>query len=239
MQKSARCFLLILPVVTASMAQSPRAMTLVDVMNVPQISDPQVSSNGREVLYVRSEPDWKANRRIGHIWKVNSDGTGAIQMTSGADGENTPRWSPDGKTIAFIAKRDAAPEAVGQIFLISGAGGEARALTTHATVVTNIAWSPDGALIYFRAADPKSDELKAREKVKDDVIMFDEDYQQQHLWNVAVASKAEHRITKGDFSVLGYNLSNDGKKIVFHCAPTPLIEDSDQSEVWLMDAAGS
>jgi dipeptidyl aminopeptidase/acylaminoacyl peptidase len=238
MQRSARCFLLILPVVAASMAQSPRPMTLVDVMNVPQISDPQVSSNGREVLYVRSEPDWKANRRIGHIWKVNSDGTGAIQMTSGADGENTPRWSPDGKTIAFIAKRDPAPEAVGQIFLISGAGGEARALTTHATVVTNIAWSPDGALIYFRAADPKSDELKAREKVKDDVIMFDEDYQQQHLWNVSVPSKTEHRITKGDYSVLGYNLSDDGKKIVFHRAPTPLLEDSDQSEVWLMDSTG-
>src|SRR5580692_8438604 len=206
MQKSARCFLLILPVVTASMAQSPRAMTLVDVMNVPQISDPQVSANGREILYVRSEPDWKANRRIGHIWKVNSDGSGALQMTAGTDGENTPRWSPDGKTIAFIAKRDAGPDAVAQIFLISAAGGEARALTTHATAVTNITWSPDGALIYFRAADAKSDELKAREKVKDDVFMFDEDYQQQHLWTVAAGSKTERRLTQGDYSVLGYNL---------------------------------
>src|ERR1700722_8350753 len=221
------------------MAQGARPMTLVDVMNVPQISDPQVSSSGREILYVQSEPNWKANRRVGHIWKVNSDGSVAIQMTSGTDGENSPRWSPDGKTIAFIAKRGTEPEAVAQIFLMADAGGEARALTTHATAVSNIAWSPDGAMIYFRAPDPKSDELKAREKVKDDVFMFDEDYQQQHLWNIAVAAKTEHRITKGDFSVLGYNLSNDGKKIVFHRSPTPLIEDQDQSEVWLMDAAGT
>jgi dipeptidyl aminopeptidase/acylaminoacyl peptidase len=213
-------------------------MALVDVMNVPQISDPQVSSNGREVLYVQTEPNWKANRRIGHIWKVNSDGSGLMQMTSGTDGENSPRWSPDGKTIAFIAKRGTEPEAVSQIFLLSNAGGEARPLTSHATAVSNITWSPDGALIYFRASDPKSDELKAREKVKDDVFMFDENYQQQHLWNVAVAPKTERRVTRGDFSVLGFNLSNDGKKIVFHRAPTPLIEDSDQSEVWLMDAAG-
>src|SRR5271163_4674424 len=102
MQRYAGFSVLFLSITTASMAQSPRPMTLVDVMNVPQISDPQVSFNGREILYVRSEPDWKANRRIGHIWKVNSDGSAAVQMTSGTDGENTPRWSPDGKTIAFI-----------------------------------------------------------------------------------------------------------------------------------------
>ena len=237
MLRSVRYFLFALPVYL--FAQGPRPMTLVDVMNVPQISDPQVSSNGREVLYVQTEPNWKANRRIGHIWKVNSDGSGLMQMTSGTDGENSPRWSPDGKTVAFIAKRGTEPDAVSQIFLLSNAGGEARPLTSHATAVSNIAWSPDGALIYFRASDPKSDELKAREKVKDDVFMFDEDYQQQHLWSVSVASKIEHRLTTGSFSVLGYNLSHDGKKVVFHRAPTPLMEDSDQSEVWLMDASGS
>ena len=112
-------------------------------------------------------------------------------------------------------------------------------MTSHATAVSNITWSPDGSTIYFRAADPKSDEQKAREKLKDDVFMFDEDYQQQHLWSVAVAGKTEHRITQGDFSVLSYDLSEDGKKIALHRAPTPLIEDSDQSEVWVMDAGGA
>ncbi len=234
--KSIVCTFLILGT-TAAFAQRP--MTLVDVMNVPQVSDPQISSSGREILYVRSDANWKANKRISHIWKVNADGSGAVQMTSGTDGENSPRWSPDGKTIAFIAKRGTEPESVAQIFLISPAGGEARALTTHATAVSNITWSPEGTLIYFRAPDPKTDEQKARDKVKDDVFMFDEDYQQQHLWSVAVPGGVEHRITNGNYSVLGYNLSHDGKKIVFHRAPTPLIEDSDQSEVWLMDAGGA
>ena len=237
MRKTASLLLFAL-IVPAALSQSPRAMKLIDVINVPQLSDPQLSPNGREILYVRADSDWKANKRISHIWKVNADGTGSVQMTSGADGENTPRWSPDGKTIAFVSKRGTEPEAVAQIHLITNSGGEARALTAHATAVSNIAWSPDGSLIYFRAADPKSDQQKAREKAKDDVFMFDEDYQQQHLWSVSAAGKAEKRITQGDFSVIAFNLSQDGKMIAHHRAPTPLIEDSDRSEVWVMDSSG-
>ncbi len=67
-------------------------MTLVDVMNVPQVSDPQISSNGRVVRFVRSEPTWKPISASA-IWKVSSDGTGATQMTSGTDGDSSPRWS--------------------------------------------------------------------------------------------------------------------------------------------------
>jgi len=214
-------------------------MKLVDVINVPQISDPQLSPDGRQIVFVQSEADWKANRRIGHIWKVNADGSGSVQMTSGADGENSPRWSPDGKTIAFIAKRGTEPEAVNQILLISTMGGEARPLTNHATAVSNISWSPDGTSIYFRAPDPKTEDQKAREKLKDDVFMYDEDYQQQHLWSVTVSNKSERRITQGDYSVIAYELSRDGRKIAFHRSPTPLLEDNEKSEVWVMDAAGS
>ena len=223
----------------ALMAQAPRPMTLVDIINLPQVSDPQLSPDKRQVLFVQSEANWKADKRISHIWRINADGSGKMQMTSGADGENSARWSPDGNTIAFVAKRGTEPEAVSQVFLLSTAGGEARQLTTHATAVSNIQWSPDGSTIYFRAPDPKSDDQKAREKLKDDVFMFDEDYQQQHLWKVAVTDKVEHRITQGAYSVLGYSVSEDGKKIVLHRAPTPQIEDGDQSEVWVMDAGGS
>ncbi len=125
-----------------------------------------------------------------------------------------------------------------QIYVLSNSGGEARALTNHASAVSNITWSPDGSLIYFRAPDPKTEQQKARDKLKDDVFLFDEDYQQQHLWSISVSSRAEHRITDGKYSVTSYQLSRDGRKIAFHRAPTPLLEDMDQSEVWVMDADG-
>src|SRR5258708_36273314 len=178
-------FAMVLPLA----AQSPRPMTLVDVINVPFISDPQLSPNGKQVLFVQSRSNWKANRRIGHLWRVETDGSGMIQLTSGADGESAPRWSHDGKTIAFVAKRGTDAESVAQVYTLSNAGGEAQALTTHATAVSNLTWSPDGSTIYFRAADAKTEERKAREKAKDDVTVFDEDFLQQHVWKVALAGK--------------------------------------------------
>jgi dipeptidyl aminopeptidase/acylaminoacyl peptidase len=221
-----------------ALAQTPRAMTLIDLINIPAVMNPQLSPDGRQILFAESTPDWTADKRISHIWRINGDGSGLQKMTNGAEGETDARWSPDARTIAFVAKRGAA-DAVAQIFLLSASGGEALELTHHATAVSNIAWSRDGQSIYFIAADPKSDEQKAREKAKDDVFAYDENYQQQHLWSIAVADKKEHRITQGDFTVTDYKLSRDGAKIAFHRAPTPLLGDRDQGEVWIMDAAGA
>ncbi len=223
----------------AAEGQAPRAMTLIDFMNIPTVSDPRLSPNGQEIAFIKSEPHWKVDKRVGHIWRINADGSGLVQMTNGAEGESSPRWSPDGKTIAFVAKRLSDHDSVAQVFLISRDGGEAQSLTAHATAVSSVTWSPDGTTIFFRAAEPKSDQQKAREKAKDDVFMFDENYQQDHLWSVSVATKAEHRLTGGDYSVLSYTPSEDGKRIAFHRGPTPLLGDDMLSEVWVMDADGS
>lgn len=228
------CLLAALP-----LAAAQRPMSLLDIINTPQVLDPQISPDGQRILFVESRPNWKLNRRIQHIWRVNADGSALTQMTDGADGENTPLWSPDGKSIAFLAKRGTEPDAVPQLFLMPANGGEGVAFTIHATAVTNPVWSRDGNSVYFRSFDAKPDEQKKREKLKDDVIHFDEDYQQMHVWNIDLGTRKEHRLTHGDYSVMSYALSEDGKKFTYVRAPSPLIGDSDQGEVWLMDADGS
>ncbi len=127
----------------------------------------------------------------------------------------------------------------GQVFLLSNEGGEAQPLTEHETPVSNVQWTPDGEFIYFLANEPLSDEEEKRKKVKDDVYAFDEDYKQRHLWKISVADKEETRLTEGDFSVLGYELSRDGTLVAHHRAPTPLYDDSDEGEVYVMGADGS
>jgi dipeptidyl aminopeptidase/acylaminoacyl peptidase len=230
-------WLLMLAVAVPVHGQEKRRLTFLDLLNVPVLSDPQLSPDGSQILYTLARADWKANKRIAHIWRVQADGTGTRQLTNGSDGEDSPRWSPDGSVIAFVAKRPGSDHA--QICLISNSGGEARVVTHHETSVSSPSWSPDGQYIYFTATDPLTTDEEERAKQKDDVYAFDENYKQQHLWKVTVGTGRETRVTEGAYSVREYRLSQDGRKIVFHRAPNPLLGYIDQGEVWIMEADGS
>jgi dipeptidyl aminopeptidase/acylaminoacyl peptidase len=229
--------LLFLAVGKAAAQEAPRPMTIVDLINVPALRDPQLSPDGSQLLYVLSEADWKENKSVSHIWRVGTDGRNAVQLTHGKKGESSPRWSADGSYIAFLAERG--DDKVTQIYLLHAAGGEAFPLTSHATAVSDISWSRDGVWIYFTADDEKSAEQKAREEAKNDVYAFDETFQQQHLWRVPVAPGAEERLSEGDFSVHNYEISRDGSAVVYQRGPSPLFDDRDESELWVMSATGA
>jgi dipeptidyl aminopeptidase/acylaminoacyl peptidase len=221
----------------APAAAQPRPMSIVDMINLQRLSGPQLSPDGKQILYVISEADWKLNRRVSHLHRLDRATGASVQMTNGPEGETLPRWSPDGKRFSFVAKRGG--DEAAQIYVMSNAGGEALAVTKHETAASAVEWAKDGSALYYLAPEPKSADEKAKEKIKDDVFAFDEDFKQTHLWKVTLEGGKAARLTSGDFTVAAYRLSPDGKKLVFRRAPNPLYGDAEKAEIWTMNADGS
>ena len=228
--------LLVASVVTA---QDKRPMTIVELIDLPSVGSPRLSPDGTQLLYTRSGTDWKKNGRTTHIHRINADGSGEVQLTNGEEGESSPRWSPDGMRVAFLAKRGEDSET--QIYGMRNSGGEASPLTEHDSSVRSFQFSPDGRHIYFTAPDAKTPEEKKKDKLKDDVFAFDEDYKQHHLFRVApdgAGPQQAERITEGDYSVIGFRLSDDGMRVAHHRSLSPLVDNRDEGEVWIMDVDG-
>ena len=120
-------------------AQAKRAMTVDDVIDLVQVSAPRISPDGRRVVYTLSElGKWKDNKRVTSIWIADADGTNARRFLAN-EKDRLPAWSPDGRFVAFLSTRDAAPGAKdgdaadsgAQIWVIPVDGGEASKLTDH------------------------------------------------------------------------------------------------------------
>ena len=123
-------------------------------LNLRSVVDLQFSPDGGRLAFVVTEPA-KGTERLRHIWIYDGSSGVARQFTFSAKSESAPRWSPDGKQLAFLSNRT---EDQQQIFLMAASGGEGRAVTKGKRSVKAFEWSPDGRSIAYLAPDAKSED---------------------------------------------------------------------------------
>ncbi len=252
------CLLSLLVVISAQAVlpqEAQRGITAEDYFAFEFLSDPHISPDGKLVAYVVTKIDRAQNRRSSAIWLAATDGARAPwQFTTSPQAVNSPRWSPDGRTLAFLSAR---PEAGAQteqprpqVYLLSLDGGEARRVTNLKNGASAFQWSPDGTrLVVVSRLGPSDSRPESRERsdvrhYKNTSYKFNDtgwfDDRRTHLWVVEVKSGAAKQITDGnDWNDSDPQWSPDGTKIAFVSNRTGReYEQNRNSDVWVIAAEG-
>jgi len=258
--------LLAQPVAQSSSSTQKHPFTFEDMMALKRIGDPQVSPDGRWVIFSAVHVNLGENTRRPHLWIVPAAGGESRQLTTGEAGENRGRFSPDGKSILYTSA------AVGgaQIWVAafdSQSGilsGEARQLTSVSTEADGALWAPDGKNILFvsevypdckdDACNRSRDEALAKSPVKAKIFtrLFYRHwsnytrFKRSHLFVVPAEGGTPVDITPGDhdvppFSLGGqdlYAIAPDGHEIAFTSNIDEVEATSTNNEVFIVPITG-
>lgn len=203
-----------------------------DFLHLRGIQDPQFSPDGTRVAFVASDP-LAGQHRTRHIWMYDLKSKAAWQFTYSEKSETSPRWSPDGKQLAFLSNRGGSEQ---QIFVMRANGGEAAALTKGKSSIGAFEWAPDGKQIAFLSGDAKTEEQEKKEKDKDDSRVVDKDDRHARLRILDVATKQERALTKPNWEVKELRWSPQGKFLVVAATDKPEA-DSETARIFIVNVS--
>src|SRR5436309_6019558 len=241
-------------------SSTPRNITIDDYFQIRDVSQPELSPDGQWVAYAVRTRMLKEDKNEERLWMVTTHGDDPISMTAEGVSSSHPRWSPDGKYLAFLSSRNNGKT---QVWLLNRLGGEATHLTDTPQGVDDFEWSPDSTRLVLILRDPKPEDLEAaKDKDKDkpaaapkpktpppfviDRLQFKRDTvgyldrRRTHLYVFDVASKKTTQVTSGDFDDSDPASSPDGRSLAFSSnRSTPDPDRPYNSDIWIVAASNT
>jgi len=252
--------LFVVPASNAQQAASPRPVTISDLFALRDVHDPQISPDGQWVAYSVGSANLDEDKFEERIWMTPAAGGDSVALTAEGVSSSHPRWSPDGKFLAFLSARN---DGKTQVWVLNRQGGEAQKLTNTAQAVDDFDWAPDSRRLVLVLRDPTPEEVEAaKSKDKDkgddgakdkkpktqkpwvvDRLQFKRDTigyldrRRTHLYVFDVAGKSLTQITSGDFDDDEPVWSPDGMRIAFtsnRSQPDP--DRTYNKDIWMVAA---
>jgi dipeptidyl aminopeptidase/acylaminoacyl peptidase len=260
MKKSLQAFVILVAFSFSLSSQTKRPINFADLISLGRVSDPQISPRGDWVAFVVTYQDTVQNKSNSNIYLVPTAGGDVKQLTSAKGANNSPRWMPDGNTIAFLSTRDGES----QIWTIPVHGGEARKVSTISTEASGLVVSPNGKWFAFSSdvfPDCQSDDcnkqrLEALEQSKVKAKIFThlpyrvwnqwKDGKRSHLFVMSSEGGPAKDLTPGDYDTppidLGgnwdYAFSPDSKEIAFERNTDPVVAVSTNNDIYVVPVTG-
>jgi dipeptidyl aminopeptidase/acylaminoacyl peptidase len=238
--------LLLLPAYPVS-AQTKRPLRSGDLYRLKDVRDPELSPDGAWVAYTVTTVDSAKDKSDNDIWMTSWDGATTIRVTSSPESESTPRWSPDGRYLAFLSGRQEGKGA--QIWLLDRRGGEAQRVTQLRGGVSDFAWSPDSRRLVL-VVDEETDSIArkdtAEHKTPKPIVINRYNFKQDvtgylgtkrsHLSLFDIETKKVETLTAGLDDDGSPSWSPDGRTIAFVRGPIAEPDRSRDDDIFVIGA---
>ena len=227
MQKPLKTFLLALFLLFISsplIAQQKKTITAKNIVDLQVVRDVQISPDGTHIAFSAGKRYEFDQLRESRIWIVPSDASAPPkQLVQSQQSQTSPRWSSDGKFIAFLSgTKDSESN---QIWLLDLKNSKTRMVTTIKNGVDSFQWSPDNNWIAFASTDSKTEEEERKEKNKDDAVLVDRNYKFARLYSLNVSDGSMRRLFQEAGNVNDYDWSRNGDHLAVKISPSPLLDD--------------
>jgi dipeptidyl aminopeptidase/acylaminoacyl peptidase len=243
-----RSLLILGALVSCAAAASAAPVTLQSLHKFVHLSDVSISSDGKQIAFVRAVGDYQHDRFMRTLTVVSTSGGAIHSLVTAPDALSSLQWSPSNTEIAYLAN---GPRRIKQVFAIPAEGGAPRQITHAVKSVQQFSWNPKGTLIAYVTEDGPSDPVAAKRhddlwEVHDVGFLQKYDPRPSHIWLVSSQGGIARRLTRGSWSYLESappfvgsatdpSWSADGRTITFTMQANAYNSDSDQTSIAKVD----